>query len=56
MIAEDHKIIDPTKKDKVYIISPFRNVAYKLTQLLKFINFTSTQGLDQYRYGTYIPR
>lgn len=52
MIAEDPEIIDPTKKDKVYIISPFRNVAYKLAQLLKSINFTRTQGQKATNIGT----
>ena len=52
MIAEDPEIIDPTKKDKVYIISPFRNVAYKLAQLLQSINFTRTQGQKATNIGT----
>lgn len=40
MIAQDPEIIDKNIKDKVYVISPFRYVAYRLALLLDSINFT----------------
>lgn len=40
MIKNDPDIIDKSKPDKIYIITPFRNVAYKLSQELKNIGFT----------------
>lgn len=40
MIEEDPAIIDKNAKDIIYVISPFKNVAYMLAQKLKEINFT----------------
>ena len=40
MISRDPDIIDRKKKDMVYVISPFRNVAYQVAQELKKIGFT----------------
>ena len=40
MIEEDPSIIDKNEKDKVYIITPFRNVSAKLAAKLNEIGFT----------------
>lgn len=40
MIVKDPDMINKSKPDKIYIITPFRNVAYKLSQELKNIGFT----------------
>ena len=40
MIKENPKIIDKTEKDIIYVITPFTNVAYHLSQKLKQIDFT----------------
>lgn len=40
MIKHNPDIIDKSKKDIVYVISPFRNVAYHLSHKLKEIGFT----------------
>lgn len=40
MISQNPDIIDAEKKDIIYVISPFRNVAYQLSQELKKIGFT----------------
>ncbi|SDA26684.1 Part of AAA domain-containing protein [Ruminococcus sp. YE71] len=40
MMRDDPEIGDKTVKDKVYIISPFANVAYMLAQRLRSIGFT----------------
>lgn len=40
MIQENPKIIDKNEKDIIYVITPFSNVAYHLTQVLKQIHFT----------------
>lgn len=47
-LAETNKdILDKTKKDQVYVISPFKNVAYKLSEkLAKDINFTRYDSKD----------
>lgn len=40
MIKDNPKITDVREKDTIYVISPFRNVAYRLAQELKTIAFT----------------
>lgn len=40
MIQQNPKIIDKNEKDIIYVITPFSNVAYHLTQVLKQIHFT----------------
>lgn len=40
MIEDDPAIIDKSAKDTIYVISPFTNVAYMLSQKLKEIGFT----------------
>lgn len=40
MISQNPDIIDRKKKDIIYVISPFKNVAYQLSQELKKIGFT----------------
>lgn len=40
MIKENPKIIDKTEKDIIYVITPFTNVAFHLSQKLKQIDFT----------------
>ena len=40
MIEQNPAIIDKSQKDIVYVISPFKNVAYQLAQKLKEIGFT----------------
>lgn len=40
MIENNPKIIDKNGKDVIYVITPFSNVAYHLSQELKKINFT----------------
>jgi superfamily I DNA and/or RNA helicase len=40
MISQNPDIIDKSKKDIIYVISPFKNVAYQLSQELKKIGFT----------------
>ena len=40
MIAEHPEIIDKNEKDMVYVITPFSNVAYMLSQYLRDIGFT----------------
>lgn len=47
-LAETNKdILDKTKKDQVYVISPFKNVAYKLSKKLATdINFTRYDSKD----------
>lgn len=40
MIAENPDINDRSKKDVIYVITPFKNVAYELSQKLKKIGFT----------------
>lgn len=47
-LAETNKdILDKTKKDQVYVISPFKNVAYKLSEKLATdINFTRYDSKD----------
>lgn len=40
MIEDDPAIIDKSAKDTIYVISPFKNVAYMLSQKLKEIGFT----------------
>ena len=42
-IAEDRpEVFDKDEKDIIYVITPFKNVAYKLAEKLKKINFTRT--------------
>ena len=40
LIEKNSDIIDKNKKDVVYVISPFRNVAFRLSEELKKIKFT----------------
>ncbi len=40
LIKHNPRIIDKSQKDTVYVISPFKNVAYQLSQELKKIGFT----------------
>lgn len=40
MIEKNPKIIDKKEKDVIYVITPFANVAYHLSQELRKINFT----------------
>lgn len=40
MIVNNPDIIDKQKEDIIYVISPFKNVAYQLSQELKKIGFT----------------
>ena len=40
MIMENPDIVNKQKEDIVYVISPFKNVAYQLSQELKKIGFT----------------
>ena len=40
MAEENPDILDKTKKDVVYVISPFSNVAFQLSQKLRKIGFT----------------
>ena len=40
MIQKNPKIIDKDEKDIIYVITPFSNVAYHLSQELKKVNFT----------------
>lgn len=40
LIDENPKINDKNKKDTIYVISPFRNVAYQLSTELAYIGFT----------------
>lgn len=40
MIVSNPDIVDESKNDIVFVITPFKNVAYKLTQLLKDIKFS----------------
>lgn len=40
MIMENPDIVDDPTKDIIYVISPFKNVAYQLSRELKKIGFT----------------
>lgn len=40
MVLQNPDIIDKEKKDIIYVIAPFKNVAYQLSQELKKIGFT----------------
>lgn len=40
MTAQNTKITDKREKDVIYVITPFSNVAYQLSQKLRKINFT----------------
>ena len=44
MIKENPKITDRNEKDEIYVISPFANVAYRLSHKLKEIGFTRFDG------------
>ena len=39
-MSKNPDITDKSKKDTIYVITPFRNVAYQLSRKLKEINFT----------------
>ena len=40
LIKQNPNIVNKGEKDLIYVISPFRNVAYQLSQKLREINFT----------------
>lgn len=40
MAKENSKILDKNEKDVIYVISPFSNVAYQLSEILRTIGFT----------------
>lgn len=44
MMKENPKIKDKNEKDEIYVISPFANVAYRLSHKLKEIGFTRFDG------------
>lgn len=52
MIKKDPSIIDKKQKDKVYIITPFANVAMRLGNKLKSIGFTRYDGGKLSNIGT----
>lgn len=52
MIEKDPKIIDKNESDTVYIISPFKNVAYKLGIKLNEIGFTRKEKGKVTNIGT----
>ncbi len=52
MIEKDPKIIDKNESDTVYIISPFKNVAYKLGIKLDKIGFTRKEKGKVTNIGT----
>lgn len=52
MIEQDHDIIDKKKKDKVYIITPFVNVAEQLAKKLDCICFTRRKKGKATNIGT----
>ncbi|MDT9725278.1 replication ATP-dependent helicase [Xylanibacillus composti] len=43
---------DPSLADEIYVITPFRNVAYKLAQVLDEINFTKRENGKTTNIGT----
>lgn len=43
---------DPSLADEIYVITPFRNVAYKLAQVLDGINFTKRENGKTTNIGT----
>lgn len=47
MISQNPDITDKDKKDIIYVISPFKNVAYQLSQELKKIKFTRYDEKDR---------
>lgn len=52
MIQEDPSINDKSQKDKVYIITPFRNVAFQLARMLDAIHFTRREKGKPTNIGT----
>ena len=52
MIEKDPKIIDKNESDTIYIISPFKNVAYKLGIKLNEIGFTRKEKGKVTNIGT----
>ena len=47
-IAKDRpEVLNKNEKDIIYVITPFKNVAYKLAEQLKKINFTRTDENDK---------
>ena len=52
MIKSNKDIIDKGKDDIIYVITPFRNVAYKLSELLKEIHFTRYNNGKPTNIGT----
>lgn len=47
MIKQNPKIADQKEKDVIYVITPFSNVAYQLSQKLRKINFTRYDALKK---------
>lgn len=52
MIEKDPKIIDKNESDTIYIISPFKNVAYELGRKLGEIGFTRKEKNKVTNIGT----
>ena len=52
MIEANKDIIDRGKDDIIYVITPFRNVAYQLSELLKGIGFTRYENHKPTNVGT----
>ena len=52
MIEQNPDIINKKKKDVIYVITPFKNVAYQLSQELKKIGFTRYENGKPTNIGT----
>lgn len=52
MIAKNPDILDKKKKDIIYVISPFKNVAYQLSKELDKIDFTRRENGKPTNVGT----
>ena len=52
MSKENPKILDKTESDTIYIISPFKNVAYRLAKKLDEIGFTRRENGKPTNIGT----
>ena len=52
MSKENPKILDKTENDTIYIISPFKNVAYRLAKKLDEIGFTRRENGKPTNIGT----
>ncbi|MDO4293143.1 MAG: AAA domain-containing protein [Eubacteriales bacterium] len=49
---ENPEVLDPSKKDVIYVISPFKNVAYELSRELQKIGFTRYDNGKPTNVGT----